>query len=104
MAFKDLSYWGIFKLSLIFEAIIPIILSPFLLAVYFSKPDALNITSSIMGITVNTESWTTHAVLLCILTLISLLIQSVIWYALAQKTHLGRLKISDKILNDTTFD
>lgn len=106
MQFKDLSYWGIFKLSIVFEAAIPIISSPFLLIYYLLKPEAFNFKfdNQIFGITVNVDNLVIAAIMIVILTLMTLIIQSAIWYVLAKKTPLGRVRISNMVPPDTIFD
>ena len=96
MQFKDLSYWSIFKLGLIFEAVIPLISSPFLLALYFYMPNAFSwdIEKPVLGPTLTTDSWGNKIGFILVGVLISLIVQSVIWYFLAQKTPLGRVRIS----------
>jgi len=108
MQFKDLSYWGIFKLSLIFEIIIPIILAPFILVLYLTNPEATTAISleprSVMGLLIESDSFGLTLLLGLILLFISLIVQSALWYFLAQKTPLGRVKISNKIIAETKCD
>ena len=103
MIFKELSYWGIFKFSLILDFVIPILLAPFLLFGLIVAPDKFSFKVDreleFFGSSIDFGSGditiTANIFIAFILFLIGLLIQCAILYFLAQKTRLGRVKIGD---------
>ena len=101
MMFNKLSYWGIFKVSLILDFVIPLLLAPFLLVGYMVAPDRfdfeLDRKLELHGTSIDFGSGditiTANIFLALILFIIGLMIQCAVLYFLAQKTRLGRIKI-----------
>ena len=100
MTFRDLSYWGIFKLTLIFEFLVSILITPFMFLLYAVKPDAFtfNIDNPIKvaGISAHysdAAGMTFAFVMGFMISLIGLMVKCAVLYLLAQKTPLGRIKI-----------
>ena len=101
MQFKDLSFWGIFKLIVIFEVAIPLVISPFIFTYYLVRPDrfSFNFDWSVkaMGMNVKTTPHSANIIIVILiglfLAIISMLIQSGILNFLGQKTLLGKIQI-----------
>lgn len=104
MSFSQLSYWGIFKVSLIFDFAIPLLLAPFLLIWYIIAPEKVNFEwdrkLEIHGTSIDFVSGditiTANIILAAIIFIISLMIQCAVLYFFAQKTRLGRIKIGNR--------
>ncbi|WP_026940848.1 hypothetical protein [Hellea balneolensis] len=102
MYFKDLSIWGIFKVSLILDFVIPILLIPILSVIYIFAPKKFTFNwepkFEINGMSIDFTSGVVSVggtvLLTLIIGFIGLLVQCAILYFLAQKTPLGRVKIS----------
>lgn len=97
MTFRDLSYWGIVKITLIMEFFIPLLLLPFFLIFYLVAPQkvTVNISKSIdiWGLTVQADGIIGLAFGALIGSLIGLFISAAILYFFGQKTRLGHVKI-----------
>jgi|GEM_PF-2105536 len=102
MTFRDMSYWGIFKIILIINWAVPILLSPIILLVWLTNPSAIKYTPSaevnVYGITLKYGGEGLDAFLnilpfILIIGFIGMLIQSTILWAAAQYTPLGRVKV-----------
>ena len=99
MQFKDLSFWEILKTWIILEITIPILLIPVFVVLYIITPDAFvflgETTHHIMGLGVKSNGEPLGILLILTLMLISMLIQSALIFLIAQKTPLGRIRISN---------
>ncbi len=102
MTFQDMNYWGIFKIILLVNWAIPILLIPFIFVFWLFKPDKITFshdnTFELFGATITHGGegfFASLAVLpIVIVTLIiGLVIQSAILLALAKHTPMGRIKI-----------
>ena len=101
MYFRDLSFWGIFKVSLILDFLIPLLLTPFVLIYYLAAPEKftfnwepkLEMNWAFMKITSSDMSVGMTVMNALFIGFIGLLIQCAILNLLAQKTPAGRIKL-----------
>lgn len=102
MTFRDMDYWGIFKIILIVNWAIPILLIPFIFVVWLAKPNKVTFshdsTFELFGATVTYGGEGFFAVLavlpvVIVMLIIGLIIQTAILWALARYTPMGRIKI-----------
>jgi len=104
MNFRDISFWGLFKLSLILDFVIPILLTPFFVILYFVAPEKFNIDwdtkFEMNGLSFDISSGvltgSATLVFTILLGFILLMIQCGILYFLAQKTPLGNIRVGSK--------
>ena len=101
MQFKDLTFWGIFKLLVIFEVAVPIVISPFIFAYYLIRPEKFSFnfdwSFKTLGITVKTTPDAINFIgillLAIVFAVISIILQSAILHFLGRKTLLGKIRI-----------
>ena len=102
MTFRDLSYWGLFKIILIVNWAVPILFSPLILFVWLTNPSAIKYSPSsevlVYGISLRyggegLDAFLNLLPIILIIGLIGLLIQTALLKALAHVTPLGRVKI-----------
>jgi len=109
MKLKDLSFWGIFKLVLIFEYLVWILLGPILLILYIFKPEKFNMPKEFSvklgGIKFYTDSLAQSLFMLPLVIVLGTLFFAVFHYLIFQKTPFGNIRIGE--VTDThsrTFD
>lgn len=101
MTLRDLSYWGIFRLILIAELLVPVLLSPLFLYTALTDPSKFTIDwdtgVEFLGSTFRFDpgsktilSYTIYAILLSV---IALLIKSALLNLVFQKTSVGKISI-----------
>jgi hypothetical protein len=101
MTVKDLSFWGLFKLSVMLDFLIPIFLIPIFLIVALFAPEKIIMNwpqkFDVFGVTLDATSGDINVSFTLITGLVigfvGLIIQCAILYFLAQKTPLGRIRI-----------
>ncbi|WP_418152101.1 hypothetical protein AB8615_07875 [Litorimonas sp. RW-G-Af-16] len=110
MQFKDLSFWGIFKISLIVEHLITVLLMPLMLIGHFVMPEKINfdITSKwkIGFLTADTDGLIGALVIIPLLFFticIGAIVKAAVLHFIAQKTRLGRIKISKDVSVQEVF-
>lgn len=101
MKFRSISFWGLFKISLILDFVIPILITPFFAVYYFIAPDKFeinldndfNLYGLSFDVTSGDGSISAAIILIILIGIIGLLAQCGILYFLAQKTPLGNVTV-----------
>ena len=102
MTFRDLSYWGIFKIIFIVNWAVPILLAPFIFLVWLANPSVIKYTPSssaeVYGMTISHsgegfEAFLNIIPLILTLGLIGMLIQTAILWSIGRFTPFGRIKL-----------
>ena len=101
MKFRNISFWGLCKISLILDFVIPILLTPFFVVLYFVAPEKFDIDWDTkfdfygisFDITSGDLSISATIILAILIGFIGLLVQYGILYFLAKITPLGSVKI-----------
>ena len=101
MKLKDLSFWGIFKLVLIFEYLVWIVIGPILLLIYVLNPDAINISGdfsvNLFGIKFLVDSLPASFIFIPIMVILKTIIFAFIHFTIFQKTPFGNIPIGEPI-------
>lgn len=97
MTFRDISFWGLFKISLVIDFLIPILLAPLILLVYLTAPEKFNLSLdhviNIYGFKLQANGEMSLVIGTLIACIIGLWFQTVFLNWLGKYTRLGRVKI-----------
>lgn len=99
MTFRDLTFWGLFKISLILEVVPALCLAPLILLIFLISPESIEYDTKVevSGMTLNfgpeASALPLGILMGLILWVIGTLILTAILYFLGQKTPLGKVRI-----------
>ncbi len=97
MYIKNLSYWGVVKLNLIFAYLLSILFSPFFVIYYLIAPQKFTFkmddTINIYGLTLDISPHLGSLITVLFLIFVAVLVKSAILYVIFTRTPIGKITI-----------